>query len=169
MTRALYVAVLGGDDPEGEAVEHAEEVGRLLGRAGAIVVCGGGAGVMEAACRGAQEEGALTVGILSGTTRDSANEHLTISIPTGMGEMRNVLVVRAADAVIAIAGEFGTLSEVAFALKTDVPVVGLKTWELAKTGGDAVDAFPTVQTPAEAVDEALRAARSSRHRAGGRS
>ncbi len=125
------------------------------------MVCGGLGGVMEAACRGAAAEGGTSIGLLPGTSREAANQHVTLSIPTGMGEMRNVLVVRASDAVIAVAGEFGTLSEIAFALKTGVPVVGLDTWELSK-GGDRVDAFRLAESPDEAVREALRLAEGAR-------
>jgi uncharacterized protein (TIGR00725 family) len=134
-----------------------EEVGRLLARAGAILVTGGLGGAMEAASRGAAAEGGLTVGLLPGTSRTAANPYLAVAIPTGMGEGRNVLNVRASDAVIAVAGEFGTLSEIAFALKTGVPVVGLNTWELSKAG-QQVEAFAQVATPQDAVREALRLA-----------
>jgi uncharacterized protein (TIGR00725 family) len=158
---ATYVAVIGPDPAPPDVEAACEEVGRLLARAGAIVVTGGLGGSMEAASRGAAAEGGTTVGILPGPTRKNANPYLTVSIPTGMGEGRNVLNVRASDAVIAVAGEFGTLSEIAFALKTGVPVVGLNTWELAKAGRP-VDAFPRVGTPEEAVTEALRLAGSGR-------
>jgi uncharacterized protein (TIGR00725 family) len=156
---ALSIAVCGPDPAPDQQVEaQAEAVGRLIARAGAVLVCGGLEGVMEAACRGAVAEGGMTVGILPDLDRRRANRYLTYSIPTGMGEMRNTLLVRAADALIAIAGEFGTLSEIAFALKTGVPVVGLGTWELSKAGGRAVDAFVRVATPEDAVTEALRLA-----------
>jgi uncharacterized protein (TIGR00725 family) len=153
----IYVAVCGPDPAPQDVAAKAEEVGRLLARAGAVLVCGGLGGTMEAASRGAASEGGAVVGILPDADRSRGNQYLSVSIPTGMGEMRNTLIVRAADAVIAIAGEFGTLSEIAFALKTGVPVVGLETWELAK-GGRQVDAFPTASTPGEAVSEALRLA-----------
>jgi len=157
-----YVAVCGPDDPgaSAEALAWAEDVGRLLARAGAVVVCGGQGGVMEAAARGAAEEGGTVVGILPGRDRSTANRYLTMAIPTGMGEMRNTLVVRAADALIAVAGEFGTLSEIAFALKVGVPVVGLHTWELSKQGR-RVEAFADVETPEEAVATALQLAGAS--------
>jgi uncharacterized protein (TIGR00725 family) len=96
----------------------------------------------------------VVVGILPGDHRDASNPYLTVSIPTGMGEMRNAMVVRAADAVIAIAGEFGTLSEIAFALKTGVPVVGMRTWELAKAGRP-VDPFPRATSAEGAVLTAI--------------
>jgi len=152
-----YVAVCGPDPCSPEVAEQAEEVGRLLARSGAVVVCGGLGGLMEAAARGAAAEGGTVLGILPGANRSSANPYLTLSIPTGIGEARNTLIVRSSDALIAVAGEFGTLSEIAFALKTGVPVVGLGTWELFK-GGRRIEAFPQVSSPQEAVREALRLA-----------
>jgi uncharacterized protein (TIGR00725 family) len=153
-----YVAVCGPDPSSPEVGAQAEEVGRLLAEAGAVLVCGGIGGVMEAASRGAAGAGGMVVGILPGLDRASANPHVTVAIPTGMGEMRNTLIVRSADALIAIAGEFGTLSEIAFALKTGVPVVGLETWELGKRGAP-MDAFVRVSSPAEAVERALALAK----------
>jgi uncharacterized protein (TIGR00725 family) len=152
-----YIAVCGPDPASSEVAGRAEVVGRLIARAGAVLVCGGLGGVMAAAARGCQAEAGASIGILPGSTRDGADPHLTYSIPTGMGEMRNALLVRAADAVIAIAGEFGTLSEIAFALKTRTPVVGLGTWELSKDGR-RVDAYVTVDTPEQAVGLAIRLA-----------
>jgi uncharacterized protein (TIGR00725 family) len=154
---AVYVAVCGPGLASPEVEREAEEVGRLLARAGAILVCGGLGGAMEAAARGAAGEGGTVVGILPRMSRDEANPYVTVAIPTGMGEMRNTLIVRSADALIAVDGEFGTLSEVAFALKTGVPVVGLGTWELVRDG-QSVKAFPRVNSPREAVDAALRLA-----------
>ena len=153
-----YVAVCGPGIASEQEAALAEEVGRLLAREGAVVVCGGVSGVMDAVARGAAAEGGESIGILPGFDRSEASPHLTYSIPTGMGEGRNVLVVRAADAVIAIAGEFGTLSEIALALKIGVPLVGLSTWELRRAG-EAVAAFETAETPEEAVRKALAAAR----------
>lgn len=128
---APYVAVVGPGEASPEETEAAEQVGRGLAQAGAAVVCGGLGGVMAAACRGADAAGGLTIAILPGTDRAAANESARVVIPTGMGEMRNALVVRAADAVISIGGGYGTLSEVALALKTGVPVVGIKPWPIA--------------------------------------
>jgi uncharacterized protein (TIGR00725 family) len=152
-----YIAVCGPDPCSPEVGEQAEEVGRLLSRAGAVLVCGGLGGSMEAAARGAASEGGTVLGILPGASRTGANPYLTLSIPTGMGEARNILIVRSSDALIAVAGEFGTLSEIAFALKSGVPVVGLGTWELSRAGR-RVEAFPQVSSPEEAVREALRLA-----------
>src|SRR5438067_1505811 len=114
---------------------------------------------MEAAARGAAEAGGVVVGLLPDGDRSQANPYLTVSVPTGMGELRNGLVARAGDAVIAIGGEFGTLSEIGFALKLGRPVVGLRTWELARAGR-RVDAIVDATTPAEAVTRALELAGS---------
>jgi uncharacterized protein (TIGR00725 family) len=129
-----------------------------LAAAGAVVVCGGLGGVMEAACRGAKSAGGTTVGILPGTRRADANPHVDIAIATGLGEMRNGLVVRAADALVAVGGEFGTLSEIALALKASKPVVGLGTWALSH-GGDPVDAIVRAASPEDAVARVLAARR----------
>jgi len=145
---------VGGSEPDAEAAAMAEEVGRLVAEGGAVLVCGGLGGVMEAACRGAKAAGGTTVGILPTSDRADANRYVDIAIPTGMGEARNALVVRAADVLIAVAGEFGTLSEIALALRTGTPVVGLATWELAK-GGQPVDAIVRASTPGDAVAAAL--------------
>jgi uncharacterized protein (TIGR00725 family) len=123
-----YVAVLGPGEATEAEIEAAEAIGRGLAQAGAIVLTGGLGGVMAAASRGASSAGGLTIGILPGSDRTAANEWLSVAIPTGMGELRNGLVVRAVDAVVAVGGAYGTLSEVALALKTHVPVVGLRTW-----------------------------------------
>ena len=124
----------------------AEDVGRLLAEAGAIVVTGGHSGVMEAASKGAREAGGTTLGILPGADRREANEWVSVAVPTGMGEARNALVVRAADAVIAVGGAWGTLSEIALARKTGKPVADLDSWEL-----DGVDRFDSAAEAVEAV------------------
>lgn len=157
MTRP-YVAVIGAGTCDPDLAAVAEEVGRRLGEAGAVVVCGGLGGVMEAACRGAKAAGGTTVGILPGETRAGANAWVDVALPTGLGEARNALVVRAADAVVAVGGEFGTLSEIALALKAGVPVVGIGSWELARAGRP-VDAYPIVGDARRAVELALRLAR----------
>jgi uncharacterized protein (TIGR00725 family) len=122
--------VIGPGDASEEEVAAAERVGALVARRGAVLVCGGLGGVMEAACRGARGERGTTVGILPGLDRSAANPHLQVALPTGIGEARNALVVRAADSVIAIGGGYGTLSEIALALKAGKPVVGLDTWDI---------------------------------------
>jgi uncharacterized protein (TIGR00725 family) len=133
---ACYVAVVGPSEASTEEMARAETVGRLLGEAGAVVVCGGLGGVMAAAARGAGSAGGTVVGLLPGTDRGEANPHVTVAIATGMGEMRNALIVRASDVVVAVGGAYGTLSEIAFALRTGVPVVGIGTWAL----DDVIDA-----------------------------
>ena len=111
---------------------------------------------MEATSRGAASVGGMVLGILPTADRSYSNRHVTVAVPTGMGEARNALIVRAADALIAIEGEFGTLSEIAFALKTGVPVVGLRSWELSKPGRGPVEGIVRASTPEEAVEAALR-------------
>ncbi len=155
----IYVAVCGPDPAPQDVAAQAEEVGRRLAGAGAVLVCGGLGGTMDAAALGVAAEGGVSIGILPDASRARGSEHLTYSIPTGMGEMRNSLIVRCADALIAIGGEFGTLSEIAFALKTGVPVIGLGTWELAKAGRP-IEPFVRVTTPEAAVAEALLRATS---------
>jgi uncharacterized protein (TIGR00725 family) len=142
--------VVGAGDAGAEQRESAEDVGRLLGERGAVLVCGGLGGVMEAACRGAKEAGGTTLGILPGLDRAEANPYVDVAVPTGLGEARNALVVRAADALIAVGGGYGTLSEVALALKTGKPVVGLGSFELEG------------MTQAGSPDEAVRAALAGR-------
>jgi uncharacterized protein (TIGR00725 family) len=146
-----YVAVIGPGDADPDERQVAEDVGQALGEAGAIIVCGGLGGVMAAVCRGASTAEGVSIGILPGTDRAAANDWVTLAIPTGLGELRNGLIVRAADVVIAIAGGPGTLSEIGLALKTGVPVVGLDTWEI--DGVEAVtDAEAAVKRALELAD-----------------
>jgi uncharacterized protein (TIGR00725 family) len=141
------IAVIGGSRPGGPALEAAFEVGRLIARAGAILVSGGLGGVMEAACRGAREEGGFTIGILPGTAPAEANPSVDVPIATGLGYTRNALVVMNADSVIAVDGEYGTLSEIAYGKIHGKTVVGLATWD--------VKGIETAATPEEAVRKAL--------------
>jgi uncharacterized protein (TIGR00725 family) len=159
----VYVAVSGGGRADPAACGAAEEVGRELARWGAVVVTGGLGGAMEAACRGAKEAGGTTIGILPGDDRAEANPWVDVAVPTGLGEGRNALVVRAADAVVAVAGEFGTLSEIALALRLGKPVVGLDTWELGRAG-EPVPAIVRAATPAEAAELAVAEIRKRRAR-----
>ncbi len=154
MSDRPYVAVCGAGRATEQEARWAEEVGRLLAGAGAVLICGGLGGVMDAAARGAASAGGTSIGILPGETRHGSSPHLTVAIPTALGEARNALVVRAADAVIAIGGEFGTLSEIALALKMGKPVIGLGTWELSKRGRQ-VDAIEQASNPADAVAKAV--------------
>jgi uncharacterized protein (TIGR00725 family) len=143
MSRTPYVAVVGPGEASPEELHAAEEIGAGLAAAGAVVVTGGLGGVMEAACRGARSRRGRTIGILPGEDRDAANGWVDVAIATGLGELRNGLVVRAADALVAVGGGHGTLSEVALALKLGRPVVGLGTWE--------VHGIDHVSTPEEAL------------------
>jgi uncharacterized protein (TIGR00725 family) len=153
--RAVQIAVVGAGGSEAEAVaETAEAVGRELAEAGATLVCGGLGGVMEAACRGTKSADGLTVGVLPGTDARAANPYVDVVIPTGLGEARNALVARAGAAMIAIGGGYGTLAEIAFALRADVTVVGLETWELAREGRE-VATITRARSPQEAVGLAL--------------
>ncbi|MEA2403232.1 MAG: hypothetical protein QOK00_3635 [Thermoleophilaceae bacterium] len=121
------MAVVGpGDEPTAAAAD----VGRLVAERGAVLVCGGLGGAMEAACRGAKQAEGVTVGILPGSDRSDANPYVDVALPTGLGEARNALVVRAADVVIATGGGYGTLSEIALALKAGKRVIGLDTWDI---------------------------------------
>jgi uncharacterized protein (TIGR00725 family) len=149
-----FIAVIGGGEPSTEEEQMAEEVGRELARQGAFLVCGGLGGVMEAACRGAQSEGGLTIGILPGESRRGANPYVQIPVVTGMGYARNVVVVKSAQAVIAIGGSYGTLSEISHALQNSIPVIGLNTWSLSKNGQQD-NSIILAQNPVEAVEQAL--------------
>ncbi|RKZ20667.1 TIGR00725 family protein [bacterium] len=141
------IGVIGGSQVSSEIYRLAYEVGREIGKRGHILVNGGLSGVMEASAKGAKEEGGLVVGILPGHSKESANPWVDIPVVTGMGEARNVIIVRTSDVLIAIDGRYGTLSEIAFALVFGKPVIGLRTWECD---------FPIirVETPGQAVEEA---------------
>ena len=147
-TGGPFIAVCGAGTDAGDGeLAWAEEVGGLLAEAGAVLICGGLGGVMEAACRGARSKLGFTIGLLPGERRDDANGWVSLAIPTGMGEARNFLIVRAADAIIAIGGGWGTLSEVAFALKHGTPVISL--------GSFALEGVVPADSPASATELAL--------------
>jgi len=148
------VAVIGGQRARSEDLAAAETIGRRLAEAGAVLVCGGLGGVMEAACRGAKAAGGLTVGILPGADRGDANPYVDVPIVTAMSTARNVILVRTADAIIAIDGAYGTLSEMAHAMDQGKRVVSLGAWDLAAIGADR-DRILTAETPDEAVRLAL--------------
>ncbi len=179
------IAVVGGSGAAKEALVAAEAVGAELARNGAVLVCGGLDGVMAAACRGAKSAGGLTVGILPDTDPDAANPWVDVVIPTGLGEARNALVVRSVGALVAVDGEYGTLSEIALALRAGTPVVGLRTWSLVRPDGtvdpgiEVADDPPTAAVRAleraadaagrsQATGRARSSARSSRRRPGAR-
>ncbi len=156
----LLVGVVGPGTEDPVLAALGEEVGRRLAEAGAVLVCGGLGGVMAAACRGARAAEGLTVGLLPGTDPSAANPWVRVALATGLGEMRNVLVARAAAALIAIGGGYGTLSEVAFALKIARPVVGLQTWDLLRPGGAGDQGIVRAADPEEAVALAIGLARA---------
>jgi uncharacterized protein (TIGR00725 family) len=149
------VAVIGAGECDVHVRDAAREIGRLIATRGAVLVTGGMTGVMEAASQGAHDVGGLVVGILPGLDPSDANSWVDIAIPTGMGQLRNGLVVSSAAAVIAVGGEWGTLSEIGFALKLGIPVVGWRTWELAQDGAPR-DGVVAAATPSGAVEEAFR-------------
>ncbi len=154
MMNKKFIAVIGGGQPSPREVQLAEEVGRELAKRGVVLVCGGLGGVMEAACQGAQSEGGVTIGILPGENRRAANPYVQIPIVTGIGHARNLAVVKSAQAVIAIGGSYGTLSEIGHALRSGIPVIGLNTWSLSRNG-QLDNSITLAQNPAEAVDKAL--------------
>jgi uncharacterized protein (TIGR00725 family) len=155
VSRVPQVAVIGAATGDAELLADAEQVGRLLARAGAVVVCGGGGGVMEAASRGARAEGGLVIGVLPGLDPADANEHVTHVVATGVGHARNLAVVGSGEAVIAVGGEWGTLSEIAFARKLGRTVVALDSWELRNRTGAELG-IVEADSAEEAVAVALR-------------
>jgi uncharacterized protein (TIGR00725 family) len=159
----MIIAVIGNSSCSPQEAKLAEDVGELLARQGVTVICGGLGGVMEAVCRGAKSKGGLTVGILPGQDSSTANPWIDIPVATGIGEARNVLVVKSAQAAIAIGGGYGTLSEIAYALKNGIPVIGLNTWSLSRNGRED-DSIIRVQTAPEAVDKAISSAKIRKNR-----
>ena len=157
MSQGPYISVIGAGQASDDEMAAAEEIGRRLAEAGAVLVCGGLGGVMDAAARGCDAAGGVSVGVLPGEDRTHGSSNLTVRIATGLGEARNAIVARAADAVIAVGGEFGTLSEIALALKMGKPVVGLGTWSLDLEGLPG-DPLQRAVNPADAVVRALEAA-----------
>ncbi|HEM61746.1 MAG TPA: TIGR00725 family protein [Chloroflexi bacterium] len=151
----MIIAVVGAGSCSDTVARQAEEVGRLLADRGSVLVCGGLGGVMEAACRGAQTAGGLTVGILPGRSRGDANPYVVVPVVTGMGEARNVIVVSSGQAVIAIDGGYGTLSEVAHALKLGIPVVGLGSGDFGGEGWEGIRGVTPAADPTDAVEKAL--------------
>lgn len=145
------IGVIGASEASSDERETALEVGRQIAGKGAVLLCGGAGGVMEAACMGAHSKGGLTVGIIPGASRSDANRYVDIPVVTGMGHGRNIIVASSCDAVIAIGGGFGTLSEIAFALRLKIPVVGIRTWDVSSEIKKATG-------PDEAVDMAVELA-----------
>jgi uncharacterized protein (TIGR00725 family) len=156
----LRIGVAGPNKCSPAERELGLAVGAEIARRGAILVCGGLGGMMEAAAEGAHREGGMTVGILPGERADEANVFIDFPLPTGLGPFRNMLLVRACDALIAIRGGYGTLTEVAFALRLGIPVIGLQTWSLSQDG--RLDpGIHVASDSAEAVEWAIRLARNT--------
>jgi len=130
----MFITVIGESHTTKESYRTAEKVGELVAKAGAILICGGKEGVMEAAAKGAKRKKGLTVGILPGSTREEANKHIDIPIVTGLGYARNKIVVKSGQVIIAVGGGYGTLSEIGFALGYGIPVIGINTWQLVRKG-----------------------------------
>jgi uncharacterized protein (TIGR00725 family) len=150
------IGVIGGSEVSPEVYRLAEEVGREIARRKAALVCGGMSGVMEAACKGAVEEKGLTIGILPGDSRQQANPYVQIPIVSGIGYARNVAVVKSSQAIIAIDGSYGTLTEIGYALQSGIPVIGLNTWSLSNDG-KADDKIIIAKNAKDAVDKAMAA------------
>jgi uncharacterized protein (TIGR00725 family) len=160
LTRRVQISVIGKGTPDDELAPLAEEVGRRLAEAGAAVVCGGLTGAMEAAARGASAAGGTVIGIIPGSSMEEANPYCTYVIASGVGQARNLAVASSGDAVIAVGGEWGTLSEIAFARELGRPVVAIRSWELS--GAGAIEGGPGIELaadPAAAVELALSRAR----------
>lgn len=156
----MLIGVIGGSRCSAEEASVAEAVGRGLARRGAILVCGGLGGVMEAACKGAKSAGGTTVGILPGDDRHMANPYVDIPVVTSIGFARNVIVVKSSQAVIAIDGNYGTLSEIAFALQGGIPVIGLNTWSFSHN--QQVDgSIILAQNAEDAIEKAIAAAEAA--------
>ena len=153
----MFIAVIGGDGASREALAFAEEVGREIARGGHALVCGGRGGIMEAACRGARGEQGHTIGILPGPDCSEANPFVEFPIVTNLGAARNAIVVQSADAVIAIEGSYGTLSEIALALVHGRPVVGLGTWRISDGAGLEDRSILRAESAAQAVQLAVDA------------
>lgn len=152
--KPVIIAVIGGNDVSKPLAALAEEVGREIARQDAVLVCGGLGGVMEAACRGAAVEGGVTIGILPGENPQAANPYVKIPIATGIGYARNAAVAKSAQAVIAINGSYGTLTEIAYALQSGIPVIGLDTWSISSNGREDTSII-RAHSPKEAVEKAL--------------
>lgn len=143
------IGVIGAGDASEEECRAAWDVGSEIAKRNCVLVCGGMGGVMEAASKGAKSENGLTVGIIPGASKTDANRYIDIPVVTGMSHGRNIIVIRSCDAIIAIGGSYGTLSEIAFALRLEIPIIGIKTWDVSPE-------IKKAGTPKEAVDMALR-------------
>lgn len=151
LKQKTIIGIIGSSNPTPEEALLAQEVGEKLAKNDVIIICGGLGGIMEAGCRGAKSAGGLTIGIIPGTSGKDANPYIDIPIPTGIGEARNLIIIRSSSGVIAIGGGYGTLSEIAFSLKLKIPVIGLKTW--------AIEGIIRAETAEEAVRKAMELSR----------
>jgi len=147
MKKIIGVIGQGNGCPQ-TILAYAEEVGKEIAKRNGIVICGGLKGVMEAVCQGAKEEGGTTIGVIPGTYKSDANEFIDIPIVTGLGEARNSIIIRTADAIIAVGGKYGTLSEIAYSLSFGKPIIGLNTWK-------NIEGIIYRDSPVETVDEAF--------------
>jgi len=155
----IKISVIGGSQVDSEIYNLAYEVGKEIARNGAVLICGGLSGVMEASCKGAKEEGGLTVGIIPTEDENDANKYVDIKIPTGIGYARNVPIILSAHAVIAINGSSGTLSEIGYALTFNKPIIGPKTWQARPYYSENTPFIFRVNTAKEAVKIAIKEAR----------
>lgn len=160
--KKIFIAVVGESHASPEIAKLAEEVGAEIAKTGAVLVCGGLKGVMEAACKGAKSAGGTTIGILPGSRREDANPYIDYPIITGIGYARNKLVIKTGHVVIAVGGSYGTLSEIAFALGYKIPVVGLNTWQFIHHNGQMDREVHRVNTAKEAVALAMKLAREAK-------
>lgn len=168
MQSRLTLGVVGGGSCSEPESKMAFETGRQIARSGGVLICGGGGGAMEAACAGAKTAGGTTIGIIPGTAPDAShpNPHVDFALYSGMGQARNQIIILSSDAVIAVGGEWGTLSEIAMAMKYGVPVVLLASWSLEGPDGEGLDDLERAASPKEAVAKAVRLAQGSQARPG---
>ena len=159
MDRQLIISVIGESNARPHIAALAEQVGIELANRGVTIVCGGLGGVMEAACRGAKSAGGTTIGIMPGDNPLSANDYIDIPIITGLGYVRNSVVVKTGMAAVAVGGAYGTLSEIGHALGDGIPVVGLETWEMTRSREPADSAIIRAVDAADAAEKAIAAAK----------
>ena len=158
--KILKISVIGGSNVNSDIYKLAYEVGSEIAKGGAILICGGLTGVMEASCKGAKKEGGLTIGILPSKEENSANKYVDIKIPTGLGYARYAIIVLSAHAIIAIDGSYGTLSEIGYALTYNKPIIGLRTWEAQPYYNEKTLPIIRAKTAKEAVKIALKEAKN---------
>jgi len=160
--KKVFISVVGESHASPEIAKLAEEVGAEIAKAGAVLVCGGLKGVMEHAAKGAKSAGGTTIGIIPGSKREDANPYIDYPIITGIGYARNKLVIKTGHVVIAVGGSYGTLSEIAFAIGYEIPVVGLNTWQMIHHSGQMDQKVHRVNTAKQAVETALKLAREAK-------